>query len=114
MGSVSDTYKYFSAMDCFILPSLYEGLPVAGIEAQASGLKCFFSDNITSEAKISKYTEFLSIEEEKECIKKIIESKKIKREETNNNLYLDNYSIDLLANKLYCLYTKILERNNKL
>nr|AIA85018.1 Glycos_transf_1 [uncultured Lactobacillus sp.] len=38
LGQKADTAPYYSAMDCFILPSLYEGLPVVSIEAQANGL----------------------------------------------------------------------------
>lgn len=45
-GSVDNVSSYLSAMDCFVLPSLYEGLSIAAIEAQASGLPCLFSENI--------------------------------------------------------------------
>ena len=53
LGQRNDTDTIYSAFDVFCLPSLYEGLPVVGIEAQASGLKCVFSDKITKEVKIT-------------------------------------------------------------
>lgn len=40
---------FYQAMDCFVLPSLYEGLPVVGVEAQINGLPCFFASSVTSE-----------------------------------------------------------------
>ncbi len=45
-----------NAMDCFLFPSLHEGLPLALIEAQAAGLPCVFSDTITREANLFPYS----------------------------------------------------------
>lgn len=52
--------KYYSAMDCFMLPSHFEGLPIVSIEAQANGLVCFLSDTISKECKILETTQFLN------------------------------------------------------
>lgn len=51
-GRVSDSSGYYQAMDAFLLPSLYEGLPVALVEAQAADLPCFLADTISDETRI--------------------------------------------------------------
>lgn len=51
-GVVNNSNQMYSAFDIFILPSLWEGLPVVSIEAQASGLPIILSDNIDKKAII--------------------------------------------------------------
>ena len=52
-GIRSDVSELMQAMDVFVFPSLYEGLPVTLVEAQAAGLSCFISDKVPSECKIT-------------------------------------------------------------
>lgn len=61
VGVTSETYKYYSAMDCFILPSYFEGISLVAIEAQYEGLPCIFSTNVSEDTKISKNCYFLDI-----------------------------------------------------
>lgn len=50
LGRREDIKQFYNAMDCFLLPSLYEGLPVVGIEAECHGLPIFFSTEIPEES----------------------------------------------------------------
>lgn len=50
LGKREDIHQFYNAMDCFLLPSLYEGLPVVGVEAECSGLPVFFSSEIPQES----------------------------------------------------------------
>ena len=59
IGQKSDISTIYSCFDVFCLPSLYEGLPVVGVEAQANGLPCVLSNNMTKESKILESTIFL-------------------------------------------------------
>ena len=52
-GVTDDIPGWLSAMDCFVMPSLIEGLPLSAVEAQASGLPCLLSDLITDEVDIT-------------------------------------------------------------
>lgn len=51
-GVVSDVPHYMKAFDVFVMPSLFEGLPLVLVEAQASGLPCVISDHITEEVDL--------------------------------------------------------------
>lgn len=57
-GIHNNTEDYYSAFDVFFMPSLYEGLPVVGIESQSEGLPCVFSDQITQQLAITDLCEF--------------------------------------------------------
>ena len=49
VGQTNDVEKFLSAMDVLIFPSIFEAMPMAVIEAQAVGLQCFVSTNVTDE-----------------------------------------------------------------
>lgn len=54
LGTRSDVNRIMQAFDCFVLPSLFEGLSVVAVEAQASGCRCFFSDTVSPETALDK------------------------------------------------------------
>lgn len=60
-GLQMNAADWYQAMDVFAMPSLFEGLPLTGVEAQCAGLPCFFSDQITREAAVSDRAVFLPI-----------------------------------------------------
>lgn len=55
--------KLYSVFDVLAMPSLCEGLPVAAVEAQASGLRCVFSKDVPSEVDITGVATFLGRKE---------------------------------------------------
>ena len=62
LGQRNDANCLYQAFDVFVLPSLYEGLPLSAVEAQYSGLPCLLSDRITNEAEVSEGVSFLSVD----------------------------------------------------
>lgn len=61
-GMQKNVNDYLSAGDCFVFPSLWEGLPLSLVEAQASGLPCIVSDRITTEANVTGKVRYFSLE----------------------------------------------------
>lgn len=61
LENIKNVNEYMQAFDLFLFPSLYEGLGIVLIEAQASGLKCFASDTIPKNVKISDNLIFVSL-----------------------------------------------------
>ncbi len=60
-GVRSDIPALLSAMDVFVFPSFYEGMPNTVIEAQATGLPCVIADTITREANVTGLVEYLPL-----------------------------------------------------
>lgn len=61
LGQCSEINRLYQAFDAFALPSLYEGLGIVGVEAQAAGLPCLLSDAVTREVNLTGACDFLSI-----------------------------------------------------
>ena len=98
LGTTNKVNELYNAMDCFVLPSRYEGLPVCGIEAQTNGLYCLFSSTITEELKNSEHVKFISIEnleEWKESILKIDSNNR-----SLSNEIINKYEIKKITNKI--------------
>ncbi len=73
-GVRSDTARFYRAMDAFLLPSLFEGLPVVMVEAQAAGLPCFVSDTVDHSAAFADGVKFLPLGNKEAWVKALTAS----------------------------------------
>lgn len=96
LGRRTDADRLYQAMDAFLLPSNFEGLPIAGIEAQSAGLPCYMSDTITKESRITEDCRFLSFKDGAAHWANVIAAG---RKERGRARYLDNASDYDLANQ---------------
>ena len=64
VGQSNTPEFFYSAMDCFVMPSFVEGFPITLIEAQANGLPCVVSDTITEETNITERVRYVNLKED--------------------------------------------------
>ena len=110
-GNIDDIAPYLNAMDVFAMPSVFEGLPVAAVEAQAAGLPVILSDVISRETDLTGNVTFLSLEEG--CEKwadSILEASKRKREDTAIRVLEKGFDIRHTASVLRKMYIKIYDK----
>lgn len=102
LGQRNDANELYQAFDVFLLPSLYEGLPVVGVEAQATGLLCELSNDMTKETKVLNITKFMSLNNTpEEWADNILDDvKKYKRIDTSKEMTAKNFNIKEEAKKL--------------
>lgn len=60
-GVVSNVFDYLQAMDIYLFPSLFEGLGMSLIEAQAAGIMCFAADTVPAESAVTDLVEYISL-----------------------------------------------------
>ena len=108
LGQRDDVERIYQAMDSFILPSFYEGLPIVLIEAQVSGIPCYVSDNITTEADITNLVYHMSLQDEASVwARKIANIDVTCRSDHSQEVSNAGYSIQSVAKQLKELYMKI-------
>ncbi len=88
-----DAHKLYSAFDVFVLPSLYEGLPVVGMEACAAGLPLLLSTEITRECAVTDAVSFIPIDDPAPWAEKLVEIKDVDREHIASQMKNGPYNI---------------------
>ena len=94
MGVRKDIPDLLSAMDVFVFPSLFEGMPNVIIEAQANGVPCVISDTITSEVKICENMRQLPLDKSSDWIKAIVSAGRKSSNENQDHLKSYGYDIE--------------------
>lgn len=103
----NDINELLQGMDYFIFPSNYEGLPVTLIEAQASGIKIFASQNISQEVKITDLVNFMPLEiGPEQWAKEILNQRKYERKNMRDVIIEKGYDVKELSSKLASIYLK--------
>ena len=108
-GSRTDVYDVLQVLDFFVFPSLFQGLPVTVIEAQASGLKCFISERITNEVCITNLVTQLPIQNASIWAEQILFNVGYIRKDTKNEISLAGYDIKSTADWLTSFYREVLD-----
>lgn len=105
LGIRKDIPDLLIAADVFLLPSLYEGLPIVGVEAQACGLPCVLSDTITKEVALTEAIHFCSLEEDNNIwADALLEFIDYKRGDDQSRLQKAGYSLKEHTDSYYELF----------
>lgn len=107
LGKRNDVNNWYQAMDVFCLPSRFEGLPIAVVEAQVAGLPCVISDTITDEVKVEQSVNFVATDKVLTYVDILerIEKQTLKR--YSNSIIKDKYSIKKCISRIEQEYLKI-------
>lgn len=114
LGQRKDANELYQAFDLFLLPSLYEGLPLVGVEAQASGNLCYLSNDMTKEAKVLDSTKFMSLDNTAEewANAILLDAKNYKKHNTKEEVSKYGFNIEKEAEKLENKYYEYLGDQN--
>jgi len=110
-GVRGDVNELLQAMNVFVMPSIYEGLPLSIIEAQAAGLPCLISTGIPIECAITENVKALSLKESVDAwSEQILEMAKIPRINTYSQISAAGFDICENAKKMQELYLNIINK----
>lgn len=104
-GNQAQVAEYYMAMDYFVFPSLFEGLPGSVIEAQASGLRCLVSDSVTPEVLITPLAQAASLSEgAKAWAEKVLAGKDYRRQQMGDAVRKAGFDVREQVKMLERLY----------
>ena len=104
LGTRNDIPKLLQAADVFVFPSVFEGLPVTMIEAQAAGLPCVMSDTITDECIVTDLVTALPITDPQIWAEEILKKRGTVRTDRLADIQASGYDIAAAAEKLTRFY----------
>lgn len=106
LGARGDIGRIMQAADCYLMPSLWEGLPITYIEAQAAGLKIYTSEEAMSEeARITDLIEGISLSREPDYWAEVIYLQRAYERENQKQAILEHgFNIQETANYLQTFY----------
>ena len=106
LGQRTDVENLYSAMDIFLLPSLFEGIGIALLEAQANGLLCLASDQVPLEVSVTNQIHFLPLEKQlwENTICQLIGALPARETTVLNNFRSKHYDINIEAKRLQLYY----------
>lgn len=103
-GNIKNVGEYMSAMDVFAFPSLYEGMPLALVEAQANGLPCCISDRIPEDAHLTDLVNTISIDNDDEWINDICKAKRVNPVAYGEKMFEMGFDTFGMLDRIYKLY----------
>ena len=110
MGTTDEMPKMYQAIDVFVMPSFCEGLPVAGVEAQASGLPVILADTITKEVGVTNCVKYLPLSDDKaEWVREILNFRGFKRYSRCEELKRAGFDEKDVARNFQNYYLNVLE-----
>lgn len=105
-GNVRNVADYLSAMDVFVFPSLYEGMPLTLIEAQSNGLPCVVSDKIPKDVFITDIVKAVSLNDKNAWISSILNAQRTTPERYNEIILSSGFDTQNAMDKIYKIYEK--------
>ncbi|OBS61826.1 hypothetical protein AX758_12325 [Enterococcus mundtii] len=108
MGAQDNISEWLNAMDLFLMPSLYEGLSVALVEAQTNGLPCIISDNIGKMNQVTDLVSFKKNDSESWCESILTQKCNENRIKYSDIVSKSGFGIENVQNKLTNLYLELL------
>ena len=113
VSSTNNVADYYAAMDCFIFTSLHEGLGMALVEAQASGLPCFCFDGLPKEALVTDLVHVMNLTSDPKNWSEVVSNSDLKRQNVKRQLIEAGFDIREEGKKLARFYHDLVSESKQ-